>query len=106
MVRAFPRSTAARHSIIYEAKGVIIEYPSGGPASRFAGNAQFKGYVSKSNQIADYTRDRQFALIALVGDPGDGSYETNVEAVRGSEKSKCWPIFYFRNGQVMLMESA
>jgi hypothetical protein len=92
--------------VIYEAKGVIIEHPSGGPASRFADAAQYRGYVSKNNQISEYATDCRFALIALAGDTSDRNYETNVEAVRGSEKSKCWPIFYFRNGQVMLMESS
>jgi hypothetical protein len=61
--------------VIYEAKGVIIEHPAGGPASRFASSAQYQGYVSKSNQITDYASDRRFALIVVVGDTSDRNYE-------------------------------
>jgi hypothetical protein len=61
----------------------FVIYEAGGPASRFAGSAQFQGYVSKSNQITDYESDRRFALIVVVGDTSDRNYETNVKRSGG-----------------------
>jgi hypothetical protein len=91
--------------LIYEANGLMFEHPHAGPAGRFADVEEYGGYVTKHNQFMEFSTKRRFALIMLVRNDSDRSYDLNVEAVRGAEKTKCWPIFYFRNGQVMMLES-
>lgn len=78
---------------VHDASGSFIEYPSGGPMSRFFD----LDYDAKTRGA--------FSRIFVMRGENDKLYEQTVSRLRNEMRAPCLPVFHFRDGQIMMLQS-
>lgn len=95
--------------LIHDGRRNFLESPTGGPLDRFL----YRLWDDNDDDGYDYTKMRwpyeqlPISQLFLMSRNNDRNYETTVDKIRTSmaSDSLCLPVFYFRFGQVLFLNS-
>ena len=89
--------------IVYHSAIDFVEFPVSGLVSKFFGQAWDDDFSEA--EIMRRTDGGRISQIFAMSPNSDSLYEQTINQIRASMVGECLPVFHFRNGQVMFLNS-